>query len=143
MAIEERRMTLAQALKALGAANDHLPEPALRWILDHWDVARPALTQTLARFARGSARRSLPAADAAAALPPAEPVSAFDIEKVRARLAGEPPWTAAAVIARLPAAQAVARLDLYDLPERAEIVKRLSRPIPLLASDAGVDLAAS
>jgi uncharacterized protein len=44
--------TLAAALKALGSAADHLPEPALRWALAHWDTARPALTQTLARCAR-------------------------------------------------------------------------------------------
>ncbi len=95
----------------------------------------------LTGFARGSGQRALPTAEIAGALPPPEPVAAFDVEKLRARLAGEPPWTAAAVIARLPAAQAVALLDLYDLPERAEIVKRLGRPIPLLASDAGVELA--
>ncbi len=45
-------MTLAGALKALGSAFDHIPEPALLWALDHWDVARPALTQVLARCAR-------------------------------------------------------------------------------------------
>ncbi len=45
-------MTLAGALKALGNAADHLPEPALAWALAHWDVARPALTQVLARCAK-------------------------------------------------------------------------------------------
>lgn len=49
---EPQNLTLASALKTLGKAADHLPEPALQWALDHWDIARPALTQVLARCAK-------------------------------------------------------------------------------------------
>ena len=45
-------MNLKSALKALGAANADLPEAALRWALDNWDVAGGALMQTLARCAK-------------------------------------------------------------------------------------------
>jgi uncharacterized protein len=44
-------MNLAAMLKAFDAPTD-LPEEALRWGLDHWDIARPALVQVLARCAR-------------------------------------------------------------------------------------------
>ncbi len=44
--------TLSSALKALAAPSEDLPERALRWTLDHWDIARPALLQSLARMTR-------------------------------------------------------------------------------------------
>ena len=45
-------MNLATALLDLGAARDHLPEEALHWMLDNWDVAGPAASLVLARCAR-------------------------------------------------------------------------------------------
>jgi len=45
-------MNLATALQDLGAARDHLPEEALHWLLDNWDVASPAASLVLARCAR-------------------------------------------------------------------------------------------
>ncbi len=45
-------MNLATALQDLGAARDHLPEEALRWLRDNWDVAGPAASLVLARCAR-------------------------------------------------------------------------------------------
>jgi hypothetical protein len=51
-------MSLATALKALGAGDRDLPEAELAWCLANWEVARPALTQALARFARNPAEAS-------------------------------------------------------------------------------------
>ena len=45
-------MNLATALQDLGAARDHLPEDALHWLRDNWDVAGPAASLVLARCAR-------------------------------------------------------------------------------------------
>jgi len=45
-------MNLATALLELGAARDHLPEEALLWLRDNWDVAGPAASLVLARCAR-------------------------------------------------------------------------------------------
>ncbi len=45
-------MNLATALLDLGAARDHLPEEALHWLRDNWDVAGPAASLVLARCAR-------------------------------------------------------------------------------------------
>ncbi len=45
-------MNLATALLDLGAAHDHLPEEALLWLRDNWDVAGPAASLVLARCAR-------------------------------------------------------------------------------------------
>ena len=45
-------MNLATALQDLGAARDHLPEEALFWLRDNWDVAGPAASLVLARCAR-------------------------------------------------------------------------------------------
>ena len=45
-------MNLATALQDLGAARDHLPEEALHWLRDNWDVAGPAASLVLARCAR-------------------------------------------------------------------------------------------
>ena len=45
-------MNLAIALLDLGAARDHLPEEALHWLRDNWDVAGPAASLVLARCAR-------------------------------------------------------------------------------------------
>ena len=42
-------MNLASALLDLGAARDHLPDEALLWLRDNWDVAGPAATLVLAR----------------------------------------------------------------------------------------------
>ena len=42
-------MNLATALLDLGAAHDHLPEEALLWLRDNWDVAGPAASLVLAR----------------------------------------------------------------------------------------------
>ena len=42
-------MNLATALLDLGAARDHLPEEALHWLRDNWDVAGPAASLVLAR----------------------------------------------------------------------------------------------
>ena len=42
-------MNLATALLDLGAAHDHLPEDALLWLRDNWDVAGPAASLVLAR----------------------------------------------------------------------------------------------
>jgi uncharacterized protein len=50
--VPDQITNLAGALKALGSAADHIPEPALVWTLEHWDAARAALTQTLARCAK-------------------------------------------------------------------------------------------
>ena len=45
-------MNLSTALQDLGAARDHLPEEALHWLRDNWDVAGPAASLVLARCAR-------------------------------------------------------------------------------------------
>ena len=42
-------MNLASALLDLGAARDHLPQEALVWLRDNWDVAGPAASLVLAR----------------------------------------------------------------------------------------------
>ena len=44
-------MKISEALKALGSAQDELPEEALRWSLENWDVASTAFMQVLARCA--------------------------------------------------------------------------------------------
>ncbi len=45
-------MNLSAALLDLGAAHDHLPEEALLWLRDNWDVAGPAASLVLARCSR-------------------------------------------------------------------------------------------
>ena len=45
-------MNLQSALRALGSAGEELPEEALRWALDNWDVASGAFMQVLARCAK-------------------------------------------------------------------------------------------
>jgi len=60
-------------------------------------------------------------------------VSGYAPSQVRSALAGEPPHTAAAIISALPTATAAAVLELYPPEERADIVRRLTRPpSPLL-----------
>ncbi len=56
----ENPLTLAAALKTLGAAQGELPDYELCWLRDQWDVAAPALTQVLARFARDPEKASDP-----------------------------------------------------------------------------------
>ncbi len=58
MAATSKPITLAAALKALGAHGDGPPEAELAWCVANWGVARPALTQVLARFARNPAESS-------------------------------------------------------------------------------------
>lgn len=70
-----------------------------------------------------------------------EAISTLESDALRAQLALEPPWTAAAVLSRLPAAQAVAVLEGFPAESRREIVSRMGRPVPLIAQD--VDVRAS
>jgi hypothetical protein len=51
-------MSLATAMRELGAARDHVPEEALDWCLGHWDVAAGAFQQVLARCAHDPAAAS-------------------------------------------------------------------------------------
>jgi flagellar M-ring protein FliF len=60
-------------------------------------------------------------------------------EEIHRALAGEPPYTAATVIAGLPMPTAAAVLDLYPPDVRREIIGKLSRP----RSPLGADLAQS
>ena len=60
-------------------------------------------------------------------------------EDIHRALRGEPPYTAATVIAGLPTPTAAAVLDLYPSDERREIIGRLARP----RSPLGADLAGS
>lgn len=57
--------------------------------------------------------------------------------RVRAMLAGEPPYAAAAVISALPAATAAAVLELYPQHEREAIVRRMHRARSPLVGDVG------
>lgn len=60
-------------------------------------------------------------------------------EEIHRALCGEPPYTAATVIAGLPTPTAAAVLDLYPSDVRREIIGKLSRP----RSPLGADLAGS
>jgi len=59
----------------------------------------------------------------------------FEPAWVYARLQGEPPHSAAAMLSTLPAARAAAVLELYDPETRREIFARLSRPLPPIVQD--------
>jgi flagellar M-ring protein FliF len=72
------------------------------------------------------------AVDAASLRGVVRDVATIAPERVRAKLDGEPPHVAAAVIAALPAATAAAVLELYEPDERAGIVRRLARANPSL-----------
>lgn len=62
-------------------------------------------------------------------------VSGYAPSQVRSALAGEPPHTTAAIISALPTATAAAVLELYPPEERADIVRRLTRPASPLLPD--------
>ena len=49
-------MDAEEAIHALGTAGYDLPRDAMRWILEHWDDAAPALIRVLERFAYGTDR---------------------------------------------------------------------------------------
>ena len=66
---------------------------------------------------------------------PADDVERLDLEALRRRLAGEPPHVVAAIVSRLPAPTALAVLERYEALERAEIVKRCGRGVPMLVQD--------
>jgi flagellar motor switch protein FliG len=65
----------------------------------------------------------------------AQEVTEFEPAWVYARLRGEPPHSAAAMLSTLPAARAAAVLELYDPETRREIFARLSRPLPPIVQD--------
>jgi flagellar M-ring protein FliF len=65
----------------------------------------------------------------------AQEVTEFESAWVYARLRGEPPHSAAAMLSTLPAARAAAVLELYDPETRREIFARLSRPLPPIVQD--------
>lgn len=82
---------------------------------------RPLATLVRSLLERGAVRA---AAGSVAGYAPAQ---------VRSALVGEPPHTAAAIISALPTATAAAVLELYPPEERADIIRRLTRPpSPLL-----------
>jgi flagellar motor switch protein FliG len=62
-------------------------------------------------------------------------VARLDVEALRLRLLGEPPHVVAAIVSRLPAPTALAVLERYETLERAEIVKRCGRGVPMLVQD--------
>jgi flagellar M-ring protein FliF len=62
-------------------------------------------------------------------------ISEFEPAWIYARLRGEPPHSAAAMLSTLPAAKAAAVLELYDAETRREIFARLSRPLPPIVQD--------
>jgi flagellar M-ring protein FliF len=64
-------------------------------------------------------------------------------EAIHLALRGEPPHTAATVIAGLPTPTAALVLDLYPAEERREIIDRLARPRPPLGRNLAGDLAGS
>ena len=66
---------------------------------------------------------------------PVNDVERLDVEALRRRLAGEPPHVVAAIVSRLPAPTALAVLERYEALERAEIVKRCGRGVPMLVQD--------
>src|SRR6185312_11756333 len=83
--------------------------------------ARPLASLVRSLLERGAVRA---AAGSVAGYAPAQ---------VRSALVGEPPHTAAAIISALPTATAAAVLELYPPEERADIIRRLTRPpSPLL-----------
>jgi hypothetical protein len=49
-------MNVATAIRAFASAGHDLPRQAMRWALDHWDEAAPALLAVLERFAEGADR---------------------------------------------------------------------------------------
>jgi hypothetical protein len=49
-------MTLDDALLDLAAACDELPQSAIQWVLDHWDVTGPRLVALLDAYASGADR---------------------------------------------------------------------------------------
>lgn len=62
-------------------------------------------------------------------------VAGYAPAQVRGVLEGEPPHAAAAIISALPTATAAAVLELYPPEERADIVRRLTRPASPLVPD--------
>src|SRR5919205_765655 len=49
-------MDVEAAIHSLASAGHDLPREAMRWALDHWDEAAPALLAVLERFADGTDR---------------------------------------------------------------------------------------
>jgi flagellar biosynthesis/type III secretory pathway M-ring protein FliF/YscJ len=84
--------------------------------------------QPLAEFARSLLERRAVRAAAGS-------VAGFAPSQVHSALAGEPAHTAAAIISALPTATAAAVLELYPPEERADIIRRLSRPTSPLMPD--------
>ncbi|MGH7708624.1 MAG: flagellar M-ring protein FliF C-terminal domain-containing protein [Vulcanimicrobiaceae bacterium] len=64
-------------------------------------------------------------------------VADFEPERIYARLRGEPPHSAAAILSALPAATTAAVLEFYTPEARRDLVHRLSRPMPPIVRDLG------
>jgi flagellar M-ring protein FliF len=96
------------------------------------------LALVLARPIAGAFRSVFPSP---APLVPEPPVVSAGLapEDIHRALSGEPPYTAATVIAGLPTPTAAAVLDLYPSDVRREIIGKLARP----RSPLGADLAGS